>query len=117
MKQILLENIVGDIANTVENILKTGFISKNNLPYHIGALHIFAENIPTRVHNETILDNLSSPLISLRDNDEIPEDCLNPDIVEAKNCGQWETGGLVLLLRLKIDARVMIAANIDIPNR
>ena len=49
--------------------------------------------------------------------DVIPKSCSNADIAEARNRSQSETGGLALLLRLKIDARVMITANIDIPNR
>ena len=34
-----------------------------------------------------------------------------------KYCSQSETGGLALLLRLKIDAKVMITADIYLPNR
>lgn len=54
-----------NIDNNVENILKTRFISKNNPSYLIEALHIFAENRPARVHNETMLHNIVSPLTSI----------------------------------------------------
>ena len=47
---------VGNIDNNVENILKARFISKNNPSYPIEALHIFAENRPARVHNQTMLE-------------------------------------------------------------
>ena len=108
---------VGNIDNNVENILKTCFISKNNPSYPIEALHIFAENKPARAHDQTMLDNLSSPLISVHAEDEIPKKCSNADIADARNRSPSEIGGPALLLHLKIDARVMITANIDIPNR
>ena len=108
---------VGNIDKNVKNILKTRFISKNNPSYPIEALHIFAENRPARVHNETMLDNLSNPLISIHVEDKIPKNCSNADIAEARNRSQSETGGLALLLHVKTDASVMITAKIDIPNR
>ena len=108
---------VGNIDNNVENILKTRFISKNNPSYPIEALHIFAENRPARVHDQTMLDNLSNPLISTYAEDEIRKNCSNVDIAELRNRNQSETGGIALLLHLKIDARVMITANIDTPDR
>ena len=64
-----------------------------------------------------MLDNLSSPLISAHAEDEIPRKCSNADIADARNRSQSETGGLALLLHLKIGARVIITVNIDIPNR
>ena len=108
---------VGNIDEDVENILKMRFITKTNPSFPIDALHIFAENRPARVHNEMMLDKLPSPLISIHAEDEIPKNCVNADILQARNCSQSETGGLALLLHLKIDARVMITSNIDIPNR
>ena len=49
--------------------------------------------------------------------DEIPKNCFNADEAKARNCSQSKTGGLALLLHLKIYAKVMITSNIDIPNR
>ena len=59
----------------------------------------------------------SGSLISIHDNDENPRNFSDADIAEARKRIQSEIGGLALLLRLKIDARVMITENIDIPNR
>ena len=105
---------VGNIYNNAENVLKTHFISKKNPSYLTEALYIFPENRPARVHNQTILDNHSGPLISIHVENEIPKDCSNVDIAKARNRSQWETGGLALPLHLKIDARVVITATIDI---
>ena len=79
--------------------------------------HIFAENRPARVHNETMRDSLSSLLISIHADDEIPKNCSNADTAKAKNRSQSETGGLTLLLLSKIDVRYMFTVTIDIPNR
>ena len=78
------------------------------------ALHIFAENKPARLYNETLLYNLSTPLISIHAEDEIPKTCSSGDIAKAKNRSQSKTGGPALLLRLKVDVMVTITANIDI---
>ena len=56
---------VGNIDNDVESLLKTRFISKSDPSCHNEPLHIFAENSPAKVHNETMLRNLRSPLISI----------------------------------------------------
>ena len=60
---------------------------------------------------------IPNPLISIHAEDEIPKNCSNADIAEARIRSQSETGGLALLLHLKIVARVMITANLDIPDR
>ena len=101
----------------IENILKTHFISNTYPSYPTTALHIFAENKTRRVHKEPMLDNLSNNLIFIFAENEIPKNCSKADIVEARNRRHSETAGLALLLRLKIYVRVMISANVDIPNR
>ena len=108
---------VRNIINNVGIVVNTHFISKNNLSYLIQALHIYAENRSARVHNQTLLDNLSSPLISIYVEDEIRRHSSNADIAEAGNASQSQTSGLALLLCLILDVMVMITANIDIPNR
>ena len=64
-----------------------------------------------------MLDKLSNNLISIFTENEIPKNCSKADIVEARNRRHSETAGLALLLRLKIYVRVMISANVGIPNR
>ena len=108
---------VGNIDNDVESLLKTRFISKSDPSYPNEALHIFAENSPAKVHNETMLKNLGSPLISIHAEDVIPKNCRNADVIQARNRSQSESGGLAFLLELKVDARVMITSNIDISDR
>ena len=67
-----------------------------------------------KFHNEVMLSKLPTTLISIQAEDELPKNCRNSDIIEAKNRRQSETGGLALLLDLKVDAGVMITTNIDI---
>ena len=64
-----------------------------------------------------MLDNLSSPLISIYVEDEIRRHSSNADIAKAGNASQSRPSGLASLLRLILDVMVMITANIDIPNR
>ena len=108
---------VGNVDENVENVLRSRFVNKDNPLYPIEALHIFAENSPAKVHNETMLNNLPTTLISIEAEDDIPRNCRSADIMEAKNRRQSETGGLALLLELKVDASVMITSNIDISDR
>ena len=55
-----------------------------------------------------MLDNLSNHLIYIFAENAIPKNCSNANIVEARNRSHSETGAPALLLRLKIDDRVMI---------
>ena len=108
---------VGNVDENVENVLRSRFINKHDPLYPIEALHIFAENSPAKVHNETMLNSLPTALVSIHAEDDIPKNCRNADIIEAQNRRQSETGGLALLLELKVNARVMITSNIDLSDR
>ena len=108
---------VGNVDENVEHLLRSRFINKHDPSYPTGALHIFAENSPMKVHNEVMLSKLPTTLISIQAEDELPKNCRNSVIIEAKNRRQSETGGLALLLELKVDARVMITAIINITDR
>ena len=88
---------VRNIDNNVGNVLKTGFISKNNPSYPTKAQHISAENRSARVHNQTLPDNLSSTLISIYVEDKIRRHSSNADIAQTGNGSQSETSVLALL--------------------
>ena len=107
---------VGNLDENVENLLRSQFISEDDPSYPTGALHIFAETSLMKFHN-VMLSKLPTTLISIQAEDELPKNCRNSDIIEAQNRRQSETGGLALLLDLKVDARVMITTNIDITDR
>ena len=49
--------------------------------------------------------------------DEMPHNISQSDISKALNRKQSETGGIARILRLKVEARVMLICNIDIEDR
>lgn len=53
-----------------------------------------------------MLNTLVTSLISIDALDDLPKNCRNVDIAEARNRRQSETGGLALLLQLKVRARM-----------
>lgn len=49
--------------------------------------------------------------------DEVLKNCNASDMSEVQNRKQSETGGLAILLKLKVNARVIITTNIDNADR
>lgn len=115
--EILNKVRIGEIDEHVEKKLKSRFISQDDPSYPHKALHIFAENNPVQAHNMKMLNTISSSLVTIPAIDDIPKNCKVADIEEAQNRRQSETGGLALLLHVKVEARVMITTNIDISDR
>ena len=60
---------------------------------------------------------LLNRLISIPSKDHIPKNCNVSDVLQAWNRKQSETGRLAVLLKVKVNARVMIAADIDLSDR
>ena len=108
---------LGNIDKQVVDNLQARFIDKADSDYPENALHIFAENHPVTLHNETMLQNTPGEIVMIHALDEIPANYCKTAIFEAQHRRQSETGGLALLLNLKIGARVMITSNIDISDR
>ena len=63
------------------------------------------------------LKHIPGQLIAIPAKDQIPKNSKISDIREAQNRKKSETGGLALLLELKVNARVMLTANIKIEDR
>jgi len=105
----LLNNVrLGKVTPEDVKLLKSRFIVKGDPSYPNDALHIFAENTPATEHNVSMLDKLPNPLCLIQAIDEIPKNVSARKLEELQNRNQSETGGLAGLLRIKVDARVMI---------
>ena len=114
----LLNNIrVGTINTSIDDILKAHFIQYPETPYPYDALHIYAENNPANIYNERMLNSLPGRLITIPAKDDIPKNCSMKDVLEAQNRKQSNTGGLSVLLKVKVNARVMVTTNVDLSDR
>ena len=80
---------------------------------------MYAENEPAIDRNEAVLNNLPPELYTMEADDKIPDNCKYPlpMILATWNQKQTDTGGLAKLLKLKIGAKVMLTANVDIRDR
>ena len=83
----------------------------------IHVLHVFAENAIAKKNNNNLLMQLARRLISIPSKGEVPKNCNAFDTSEVQNRKQSETGGLAILLKLKVNARVIITTNIDNADR
>ena len=117
--QLLNQIRIGNINQVVENKLKSRFIDPTNEIYPSNSVHMFAENQPSDVHNQNILDKLPGDLYEIEATDVIPASCNYPPhvITEAKNRKQTDTGGLAKCLKVKVGASIRITVNIDIQDR
>ena len=99
------------------DVIKLRFIDKNDPCYSGNILHIFAENAPVKRHNDNQLKHIPGQLITIPANDEVPRNSEISDIREAQNGKQSEIACLASLLKLKVDARVMLTTNNNIEDR
>ena len=113
----MLNKVVQTGDNDSERLIISGFIYKNDPSFPEEALHIFAENKPAQCHNDDMLNHLCHSLLEVAAIDEMPQNISQSDISKAFNRKQSETGGLARILRLKLEARVMLTCNIDIEDR
>ena len=114
----LLNDIrVGEVTSVGEELIKSRFISTDDLNYPWNALHLFAENNAVLKHNLYMLNTLPSENVKIIALDNIPTTFTRNEIERVKKLKQSETGGLAAELDLKIDARVMLISNIDIEDR
>ena len=105
----LLDKItVGAVDVSVDYNLKSQFVQQSERQYPYHALHIFAENDPANRYNKFMLSALPDRLISIPAKDEIPKNCNVSDVLKAQKRKQFEIGGLAVLLKVKVIARVMI---------
>ena len=102
---------VGQIDQNIEHVIKLRFIDKVDTSYPGNVLHIFAENVPVKRHDDKRLKYIPGKLITIPAKDEVS------DVREAQNRKMSETGGLASILELTINARVILATNINIEDR
>ena len=110
---------VGNIDESSEMIIQSRFIDGEDSNYPKQALHIFAENAPVSTHNDTMLNQLSGLPIEIKAIDIVPSNCgfTGSDIIAAQNHKPSDTGGLAKSLILKLEAKVMLAVNVDVQDR
>ena len=111
------------IINKIKTNSKINFnsrlISNNNQTILAEAIHIYAENAPVDIHNQSMLTTLVTPLIVIKTIHILPDKFfLNANELEnVQNMKLSETGDLPDVLNLKIGAQVMITSNINIDDR
>ena len=108
---------VGKITHDDETLLQSKFIMKNDPNYPTDAIHIWAENDPVLKHNTFMLNNIEFPLYTLNATDILPKNVKSTLIERALDRSQMQTGGLARSLLLKVNSRVMLTNNIDIPEK
>ena len=108
---------VGQIDQNTEHVIKSRFIDKDDTSYSGNILDTFAENAPVKRHNDNRLKHIPGKLITITAKDEVPKNSKNSDVREAQNRKMSETGSLVSVLKLKINARFILTTNINTEDR
>ena len=108
---------VGNIVDDLENLHMERFIRESNEHYPKDALHMHAENEPSKKRNEVVLNDLPNELYA-ETNDKIPDNCKYALalIQIAQNKKQTNKGGSPKLLKLQAGAKVMLEVNTNIQN-
>ena len=75
---------VGQIDQNTEHDIKSRFIDKDDASYPSNVLHIFAENVPVKRHNENRLKNIPGKLITIPAKDEALKNSKISDVREAQ---------------------------------
>ena len=107
---------VGEINGTVGNNLKARFVNESDSDYPRNTLHMYAQNQPTILRNQIILDDLPGEIYSVEAHDRELQVIASIPYTKA-NRTQTETGDLAKSLQLKISAKVMLKIIIDIQDR
>ena len=76
---------IGQIDQNTEHDIKSRFIEKDDASYPSNVLHIFAENVPVKRHNENRLKNIPGKLITIPAKDEALKNSKISDVREAQN--------------------------------
>ena len=111
--EILNRIRLGQLTTDDKEKLCTKIIKKSDDNYPHDALHIWAENEPVDNYNESKLEMIKRPRVTLTAHDEYPAMASQHDL--ARN--RTETGGLDYKIKLKQDARVMLTTNLNIEDR
>ena len=108
---------IGKITHHGETLLKSKFIMKDGPDYPTDSIHIWAENDPVQKHNIFMLNNIEFPHYPLNATDILPKNVKNSFIEKALDRSEIQTGDLARTRLLKVNARVMLTCNIDIPDK
>ena len=114
----LLNNIRKGIVTEYDiKILMSRFISKNDPDYPSEAIHIWSENSLVNDHNQQKLSELSGIEHELLAIDKLPDNITEAALNQVYERSQMDTGGLAHKLTIKLKAKVMITANINIGDK
>ena len=108
---------LGQLTKDDKEKLCTRIIKKSHDNYPYNALHIWAENEPVDKYNESKLEIIKRPLVTLNAHDEYPTIGSQHDVQKALAKNRSETGGLDYTIKLTQDARVMLTTNLNIEDR
>ena len=109
---------VGNIDDDAEKLLKARFIRKSDEKYPKDVFHMYAKS-NSAMKRYAVLNDLPAEFNRRKANDKIPDSCKYPlaTIPAVQNQKQTNIGGLAKLLKIKIDANVMLTVNLDIQDR
>ena len=111
----LLNNVrIGELSESDINVLGSRVIDKADKNYPVDALHIFAENEPARVHNQTMLETIDQTVLTIEAIDQVPICVPNHIYDRILNMSLSQTKGLIFHLKVKIGARTMLTTNVDL---
>ena len=108
----LLLNRIRTAKHTDEDItfLKSREIDENNQNYPKDTLHVFAQNKAVDRYNDFMLDALETTKVTIIAVDKKPAALAKYDV----NTDSRFTGGLASVLRMAVEAKVMLIRNIDV---
>ena len=89
-------------------------VDKADDNYPVDALHVFAEDEPARLHNQTMLENINQTTLTIEAVDQVPSSVPNHIYDKILNMSLSQTKGLTFRLKVKIGARIMFTSNVDL---
>ena len=110
---------IGYIDEFLWSVLKEKFIYRNDPIYPDDVLHTFAENVLVRHHNDAMIQQFDSPMVSTDVIDQLPKGVtlFDKNLVSLSVRKPTDTGNISSQLVLKIGARVKLINNINISDR
>jgi len=111
----LLSNVrIGELSASNVEVLSSRVIYKTDDNYPVDALHIFAENEPARVHNQTMLETIDQNVLTIEAIDQVPNSVPNHIYDRILNMSLNQTKSLIYHLKVKIGVRTMLTSNVDL---
>ena len=92
----LLNNVrIGELSDNDVDVFSSRVIDKTDENYPVDDLHIFAENEPARLHNQTMLEMINQTVITVEAIDQIPNSVPNHIYDRILNMSLSQTKGLI----------------------